>query len=434
MNKKIAVVGSSHLATVITGCLIDKKYEVIVVDEKSDNFNKLQNGNLPIFEPDLQELITKGINQKKLSFSTDFENAFRNINVIYFAKDAIKTKDGVDLDDIYHSVKQVAGSKQESFVMIISTQLPVGTIDKIKTMLNSKRIDDPIHFAIVPEFLRLGNAVSLFMNQDYTIIGCDTEETFNTCYEIFNNFSNNIFRMAPIEAEIAKHIANIFVATSVSFISEITKVADHMGIDLRPVSKALRHDKRIGPKSYIYPGLGFTGGNLERDIKVIQGLLKKFGETSDFMDTIVSINDHHNKIVHRQLEKIFKTFKGLNVAFLGITYKSFTNTLTGSLTLSIATELLKKGCIIKAFDPLVSREESYLHNGIIIASDVDKCIEGCDALIIMIEKPEFKKLTVEHIKNLISKKVIIDAANMLNADEFIQEGFQYAGIGTGYSF
>ena len=95
--------------------------------------------------------------------------------------------------------------------------------------------------------------------------------------------------------------------------------------------------------------------------------------------------------------------------------------------------MLKKGCIIKAFDPLVSREESYLHNGIIIASDVDKCIEGCDALIIMIEKPEFKKLTVEHIKNLISKKVIIDAANMLNADEFIQEGFQYAGIGTGYS-
>ena len=180
--------------------------------------------------------------------------------------------------------------------------------------------------------------------------------------------------------------------------------------------------------------MGFTGGNLERDIKVIQGLLKKFGETSDFMDTIVSVNDHHNKIVHRQLEKIFKKFKGLNVAFLGITYKSFTNTLTGSLTLSIAKELLEKGCIIKAFDPLVSRENSYLHNGITITSDIDTCLEGCDVLIIMIEKPEFRQLTVEYLKNLIGKKVIIDAANMLNADEFIQEGFKYAGIGTGYSF
>ena len=131
--------------------------------------------------------------------------------------------------------------------------------------------------------------------------------------------------------------------------------------------------------------------------------------------------------------KIFKTFNGLNVAFLGITYKSFTNTLTGSLTLSIAKELLEKGCIIKAFDPLVSHESSYLHNGITITSDIDTCLEGCDVLIIMIEKPEFRQLTVEHLKNIIGKKVIIDAANMLNADEFIQEGFQYAGIGTGYS-
>jgi len=434
IRSRIAIVGSSHLATVITGCLIRKKYEVAVVDNNSYNINKLQNGELPIFEPDLQDLIREGINQNRLTFSTNFENIFKDLDVIYFAKDAIKTDDGVDLDDIIKYINLVSDIKKESFTLIISTQLPVGTTEKLKSLINSKRVKNPIHFAVVPEFLRLGDAVSLFMKQDYTIIGCDTEETFGVCSEILNNFSENIFKMTQTEAEIAKHIANIFVATSVSFISEITKIADHMGVDLRPVSKALRHDKRIGSKSYIYPGLGFTGGNLERDIKVIQGLLKKFGENSDFMDTVVSINEHHNNIVLRRLEKIFNNFDGLNVAFLGITYKSFTNTLTGSLTLSIANELLKKGCIIRAFDPLISREESYMYNGIRITSDVDTCIESCDVLIIMIEKPEFKKLTVEHIKNLVGKKIIIDAANMLNPEEFLQEGFKYTGIGTGYSF
>ena len=201
-----------------------------------------------------------------------------------------------------------------------------------------------------------------------------------------------------------------------------------------PVSRALRMDKRIGPKSYILPGLGFTGGNLERDIKVLQKILKESDETSDFLDTVVRVNEDHNQIVLKRLEKIFPSFSGLKIAILGITYKSFTNTLSGSLTIALGEQLLAMGCHVVAYDPLVSREKSFEHKGIDIAPGVPECLQGADAIVVMIEKPEFKNLTPKDIEKSARQKIVMDAANMLNPEEFLRAGFKYSAIGRGVTW
>lgn len=432
MKKTIGVVGSWHLATVITGCLVEKGYAVKVADPSAENIRLLQDGSLPIFEPQLGDLIKTGLQEGRLSFSNDFES-LSGVDIVYCAKDATKTEEGVDLTDIIDVLERCSHLKKESFTLIISSQLPVGTCEQLKKRLNTKR-EHPIHFASVPEFLRLGDAVNLFRNQDYTIIGCDDAETFNVCSEIFSNFSKNIFRMKLSEAELSKHMANCFVATTVSFVAEFIKVADAMGIDLLPVSKALRFDKRIGPKSYLLPGLGFTGGNLERDIKVLQNLLKQSGQNSDFLDTVVRVNDNHNQIVLRKLEKIFPNLQGKKIAFLGITYKSFTNTLAGSLTIAAGEALFKKGCTVSAYDPLVSREESFVHQGITISPNIEACLKEADAVVVMIDKPEFRGLSPQGIAEQARQKILLDAANMFASEDFLNAGFKYTSIGRGVAW
>ena len=404
MRRHIAVVGSSHLATVVTGCLLDKGYTITVVDNHQHEIDNLKKGKLPIHEPGLEELIQKGIKSGKVTFTTGWYR-LREADIIYVAKDAAKTEEGVDLEELQYIFHKIAQQKNTPYVLMISTQMPVGTNAVIKTI-----VGEDANIAIVPEFLRLGNAVDLFMNQDYTIIGCESEVVYDLCAEVFSNFTDNVFHMTPTEAE-------------------MSKVAQYMGVDLRPIAKALRHDKRIGPKAYIYPGLGFTGGNLERDIKVLQGMLEQTGQSSPFLDTVMRVNDHHNDIVFESLKSVLGKLNGKTIAFLGITYKSFTDTLTGSLTLKTG-ELLSKWCTVRAYDPQVTETDEKIQ----VTSSIEDCVRDADAVVVMIDKPEFRKLTPKRLKKLINQKIIFDAANMLDAEKFIKAGFKYSGIGIGHTF
>mgnify|MGYP001365744835 CR=1 FL=1 len=427
--KKIGIFGSWHLATVIAGCMLKQNYDVTLVDYESENINKLNNNKLPIYEPYLIEIFKQNLKKKKIRFLNNIGNSFERIDTIILAKDVTKTKTGVDLSEIKKSIKIISKSKQKSFTLIISSQLPVGTSKEIEKSINYSRKNKLIHFAYIPEFLRLGTAVDDFTYQDYTIIGCENSETFKKCKSIYKHFSKNIFEMKLSEAEMAKHIANIYVATSVSLIAEMTKVAEKMNINLLPVSKALRYDKRIGKKSYILPGLGFTGGNLERDINVIKNLLKENGEKPIFLNAVTKTNDYHNNIILRKLEKIFKNFNNLKISFLGITYKSFTTTTVGSLTLKIGKQLQLRGSEIFAYDPLISKKHNFKINKITISKSITDCINNSDALIIMIDKPEFKNLSANFLKTKLRKKIIIDATNSINPKNYFKNKFYFTGIG-----
>jgi UDPglucose 6-dehydrogenase len=425
----IAVFGATHLSSVVAGALASVGYRVNLTAQDCPALQDLKRGIPPVFEPDLEPLLKRALADGTLVVSEHVGDQLRDADLVYYAKDVIKTEAGVDMDDIIASMELICREKTSGFTMVISSQFPVGTCDALATMLNRSR-QHPVRLAYVPEFLRLGAALSLFTHQDYTIIGCADQGVFDQCEPIFRNFSSNIFRMSLKEGEMAKHIANIFVATSVSLLSEMTIVADRMGIDLTPVGKALRFDKRIGPKAYILPGLGFTGGNLERDIKVLAAKIREFGETPRMLQAIVETNDHHNRVVGRRLDELFDSYVGKTIAFLGATYKPFTDTLVGSLTLDIGRAILAKGASVTTYDPMIEPHEAG-PGEIHVCATVEQCIAGADAVVVMVDKPEFRGLTPAFYRAHAKATVLLDAANLYDPRTFIQDGFTYCAIGRG---
>ena len=210
----------------------------------------------------------------------------------------------------------------------------------------------------------------------------------------------------------------------------MTNLSDIMGLDLSKIAPALRNDKRIGPKSYIFPGLGFTGGNLERDIKVVKKLLKIHNKKFQMLDTIVKVNNSHNNLPMILINKYFKNLDNVNISFLGITYKSFTNSLEGSLTLKFCKKLLKKGANIKVYDHMIkSLNKDY--RKVLVSNSLQSCILNADILVIMIGKKEYKNIEPQLLTKLMRSKYIIDAANCLDPNKFIKANFKYSGIGVG---
>ena len=431
MKKTIGIYGTTHLALTISASFLKKNFEVILFDKNFISLKKIQKLEMPIYEPNMYNVFSTAIKNKKIKFSFYPKSDLKKIDILYFAEDSIKTKEGVDLNKLKKSIYFVSKNKNEKFIFIISSQIPVGTCEVIKKTLNSKRKNN-IDFVYIPEFLRLGNAIELYMNQDYIIIGNDNKKIFNKLTKILGIFSKKIFSMSLSEAEFSKHFANIYVASSVSLVSQFSQLANNMNINLTNVGLALRNDKRIGPKSYILPGLGFTGGNIERDLKVVSKMIRaKFNRIPIMLDAILKVNTHHNLTPINIIYSKFKNLKNKKISFLGVTYKENTNTLRGSLTMMYAKKLIQKGAKVKIYDADLKLD--YKIDKIEVCNTVDKCLHNSDVLIIVIAKKEYKNLSPKKCKKLMSNKYIIDAANMLSAKKFINEGFSYSGIGTGYS-
>ncbi len=432
MEKIIGIYGTTHLALVVSAAFLKKNYKVILFDQDLSLLKNIENGNLPIYEPFVPKILEVAKKKQKLTFSYNHRQDLKKISLLYFAEDSIKTKDGIDLNRLTKNIKFITNNKKEKFTMIISSQVPVGTTINLSNKINSSR-KNKIDFAYIPEFLRLGNALELYLNQDYIIIGNQNEKVFNLISKLLNIFSKNIFPMGLSDAEFSKHFANIFVASSVSLVAQFSQIADHMGVNLNKVGLALRHDKRIGQKSYILPGLGFTGGNIERDLKVVSKLIStKIKKEPILLNSIIKVNELHNQIPVNLILDRFKNIENKKISFLGVTYKENTDTLKGSLALEYAKKLQKLGAKIKMYDANLQINTKF--RNIEICKTVNDCIKDSDILIIVIAKKEYKHLSPLICKKLMKSNYIIDAANMLNAEDFKIAGFKYSGIGTGYKF
>ena len=436
MKKQINIVGTSHLALVVASGFLDRGFEVKLFSDEVEHVDKLNQLIFPIYEPNMKDIFQVGFNEKRLFIKELKENVFDHTDLIYLAEDVTKTKEGADLTNFFSLIKKITSIKKTSFHLIISTQLPVGTSQKLISLFETERNEsNKIHLVHVPEFLRLGTAIDVYLSKDYLhIIGCENSESTRICENIFSYFPGKTYRLSLAEAEMAKHIANTYTATTVSFISEIIKVSELLSINLKPVTDVIRNDKRIGPKSYLSPGLGFSGGNLTRDLLVIKQTLEEGGEASPFFDMVLKVNDYHNDIVLRRLDSVFKIYNDLKIAFLGITYKSLTDTLKGSLTIRLGKKLIQKGALVYAYDPLVSKNEDFTFQSVNITSTIEKCIKDADCIVVMIHKSEFNSLNASLIAKSVKQKIILDAINYFNPEEFINEGFKYSGVGIGILF
>ena len=429
---KVCVIGLWHLGCVYSACLAGFGYSVTGADDNTERVKNLNKGIPPIFEPELEDLIITNIDSGRLTYTTDIENAVCNCPYIIITYDTpVDDNDEVDISPVTDTCKRIAPYLSNGCVLVISSQVPVGTCDKIKAMVKEDNPCLDFDIACCPENLRLGKAIAYFKNPDRIIIGADSDITLDKTEKLFSVFPAPSIKMGLKSAEMTKHALNAFLATSISFSSEIANICDEVGADALKVALALRSESRIGHGIPLLPGLGFAGGTLARDLKILKRAGSENNYETQLIDSVLTVNKRQNGIIIRKLEKIFGSVKGLNIGILGITYKPGTSTLRRSSSLEIIAELVKKEAKVKAFDPKADMNEVKQQVDFEFCHDAYSAAENCDALILITEWLEFKLLDYEKIKKVMREYVLIDARNMLDMEQMKTIGFFYLGIGRG---
>ena len=429
---KICVIGIWHLGAVYSACLANLGYNVVGVDKDAKKVKDLIDGIPPIFEPGLEELIKANINQQRLSYTTDLSQAARGADYVLITFDTpVDDNDEVDLSEIFAAAAELAKYLDDNATVIVSSQVPVGTCEQIKTLINKVVPSLDFDIACSPENLRLGQAIDVFNNPERIVIGADTPATLDKAERLFAPIGAPSVRMNLRGAEMTKHALNAFLATSISFANEIANLCDEVGADALKVAEALRTDSRIGMKARLLPGLGFAGGTLARDLKVLKGIGDRTGYETNLINSVLSVNQRQNKLVVRKLKKVYGALKGLTVGILGLTYKPGTSTLRRSAALEIIGDLLKEGAVVRAHDPKADLTEIEQHREFEFCADPYHAAGGTDALVIITGWPEFQNLDFPKIAAAMKRPVLIDTQNMLDADRMISLGFTYFGVGRG---
>jgi UDPglucose 6-dehydrogenase len=429
---KVCVIGIWHLGSVSSACLADLGYQVVGFDKDTEKVENLNKGVPPLFEPGLGDLILKNICLNRLGYTSNLRSALLGANFVLVAYDTrVDDNDEVDLSEVFDSVNSLAEWLENGTIVIVSSQVPVGTCDAIKSIIKKKKPSLDFDVACVPENLRLGQAINRFMKPERIVIGADNEATLNKVEAFFSVIKDPKLKMNLRSAEMSKHALNTFLATSISFANEIANICDAVGADALKVAEALRSDSRIGPKAMLKPGLGFAGGTLARDIKVLQNLGRAAGYETRLINGVYEVNRQQNKMIAGKLEKIYGSIQNLTVGVFGLTYKAGTSTLRRSASLEIIKDLVSRGVKIKAYDPKADLREIQGQIKFEFCSDPFEAAKDTDAIILVTDWPEFKELEFSRLKTLMKKPVVIDAQNMLDSENLVQKGFIYLGVGRG---
>lgn len=428
-DKKIAVFGLWHLGCVTSACLAELGYDVIGTDFDEKLIKNLSCEHLPIFEPGLEKLIKKNIRNGKLKFCFDKKISLQNAEIIFITFDTkVDEQDRIDLSEIYNATNEIAKYIKDGSLVIVSSQVPVGTCSKIKDIILKK--NDRVNFDIcyLPENLRLGNAIDSFLKPDRIIIGANNELTMKRVKKLFDSLNREKITMSIESAEMTKHALNAYLALCISFINEISDMCEISNSSILDVVKGLKSDKRVSSYAPINPGLGFSGGTLARDVQV----LRDYGDINNYntklLDSVKEVNDNRKHFVFNKLKKLFGRVSSTQIGILGLTYKPGTNTLRRSLSLDIARELIAHNAIVKAYDPKIQTQIPEIPK-LKVCKNIDAVAKNSDVLVLITEWPEFKELQLKKIKGLMKKPIFIDAKNFLNPKKFKRLHFRYIGVG-----
>jgi len=431
MNK-ICVVGIWHQGAVAAACLADLGFQVVGVEQDEGRVQNLNGGKAPLFEPGLDELLSKGIQAGNLSFTTSLKEGLAETpNVFIMFDTPVDENDEIDLSGIFATAREMAADLLPGSMILVTAQVPVGTCGQITRMIREVDPNADFGIAYIPENLRLGQAIDRFLHPPLPVMGSDRAETLDRLESLLSVLSVTWMRVDLQTAEMTKHALNAYLAVSVCFANELGNICDAVGADGIKLAQALRLEPRIGSKAMLFPGLGFSGGTLARDMRTLQHLGDRFEIETSLIDGAWESNQRQNRSVVRNLKRTFGSLAGLRVGVLGLTYKPDTSTLRRSASLEIIGELLSEGVEVKAYDPKADREELKKHSEIQVYPDAYSTAENSDALILITPWPEFKSLDYQRIFSIMKKPVIFDTQNILDPNTLSAIGFSYVGIGRG---
>jgi UDPglucose 6-dehydrogenase len=424
-TKSVAVIGLWHLGCTVAASLAKSGFEVTGFDFEKELITDLNNAVMPIDELGLQELTLDAIKQGSLSFSGDFKKLSENQYIIIGYDTPVNDDDRPNLAVVKEAVAQIEKYAPATSTIIIMSQVPLGTCRQIYERLRKKI--KGVEVAYNPENLRLGQAIETYLNADRQIVGASSKGAEERMKKFYSFYKKQLLFMSLESAELVKHAINAFLATSVSFINQIADLSESFGGNILDVVKGLKSDSRIGQKAFLSPGLGFAGGTLGRDLRVLESLAKSRKISLSLISDVYKINQRRKESFFKKVKKSFSSLKGKKIAILGLVYKPGTNTLRRSLSLEIGKLLAKEGAEVFGFDPALKDAKSVLP--VKLQNSAYAAAKSADALIIITEWPEFKNLDFKKIKRLMSTKTIFDTKNILSAEKIKAMGFKYNGTG-----
>ncbi|MBI72999.1 MAG: UDP-glucose 6-dehydrogenase [Candidatus Marinimicrobia bacterium] len=439
---KITIVGTGYVGLVTSACFASRGNFVTCLDIDNEKINSLNKNVIPIYEPGLKDKIELALNHGTINFTTDYETAIANSTIVFICVGTPMKENGdTNLDYVFESAKLIGKYLSNESIIITKSTVPIGTTFRVKDIIK-KTIDDRkenILFDVAnnPEFLKQGRAVDDFNSPDRIIVGIENEKSKEVFKELYKPFSTNhekLIFMDILSSELTKYAANAMLATKISFINEMSIIAEKVGADIKMVRKGIGSDSRIG-FSFIYPSIGYGGSCFPKDISSIINVSKDFDYEPKILKSVKLVNENQkfyflDKIKSRfpDLKKSCKQF-----AIWGLSFKPRTDDMRGSAAIYIIEELVKLGCKLKVYDPeaMENAKRKYFKNlsNIFYCKDKYEALDGSDALILLTEWPEFRSPDFEIINKKLSQPVIFDGRNQYSDNYLKNIGFEYLRIG-----
>jgi len=431
---RIAMIGTGYVGLVSGACFADFGHEVVCVDKDAKKIAALRAGEIPIFEPGLDELVARSVRERRLSFTTDLAPAVREAEVVFVAVGTpARRGDGhSDLTFVYEAAREIAAAAQGNMVLVTKSTVPVGTGDEIERIVRSARPDLNIAVVSNPEFLREGAAITDFKRPDRIVIGTDDALAGDVMREVYRPlYLNNppLLFTGRRTAELIKYAANAFLATKITFINEIADLCEAVGANVQEVARGIGLDNRIGPK-FLHAGPGYGGSCFPKDTLALIKTAQEADAPINIVETVISVNEARKQALAKRVsDACGGSLAGKIVAVLGLTFKPNTDDMRDAPSLVLVPALIDAGAIVRAHDPQGMEQAKRLLPGAHFSDGPYQAAEGADALVIVTEWDAYRALDLDRIRSGMKSPVVVDLRNIYRPDEMAAKGFRYFSIG-----
>lgn len=427
---RIAVIGTGYVGLVTGTCFAELGNDVVCADIDENKIKILKEGGVPIYEPGLKELIDRNSKEGRLDFTTNVGDAVKHGEVVFIAVGTPPSEDGsADLKYVRDVAQTIAENIKEYKVIVNKSTVPVGTGDIVSEIVKEK-YQGVFDVVSNPEFLREGNAIYDTLHPDRVVIGNGNDRSRKIMGELYKPLNCPILFTDVKSAEMIKYASNSLLATEISFINSIARLAEKVGANIEKVSEGMKLDKRIGQTAFLGAGCGYGGSCFPKDVKALINTLKQFLVDPAILEAVEKINDQQKLLMVKKLKSLLPSLKGKKIAVWGLSFKPKTDDLREAVSLTVIPALLKEVETISAFDPVAEKEaEKVLSGNIEYCSNPYEALKGADALVILTEWDEFRQIDKNKIKELLKNPIIVDGRNIFDPAEMKELGFKYLSIG-----
>ena len=430
---RVAMIGTGYVGLVSGACFADFGHVVTCIDKDTSKIERLKKGEIPIFEPGLDELVARNVRENRLFFATDGAEAVKAADAVFIAVGTPSRRgDGhADLSYVHAAAEEIAGQMDGFTVVVTKSTVPVGTGDEIEAIL--KRVRPDGDFAVVsnPEFLREGAAINDFKRPDRVVIGTDDERAREVMAELYRPLNLNespLLFTGRRTSELTKYAANAFLAMKITFINEVADLCETLGADVQQVARGIGLDNRIGSK-FLHAGPGYGGSCFPKDTLALVRTASDAGSPIRLVETTVEVNAARKKaMAHKVAKALAGDVKGKRIGVLGLTFKPNTDDMRDAPALDIVPALIDMGASIQAYDP-EGHEARQMLAGVDFKDGPYDVAEGADALVIITEWDQFRALDLDRVKLLMRRPLVVDLRNIYRPAEMIARGFEYHSVG-----